>query len=289
MLKTFGKLNGAYSHKTESDMETLLNDPKVLTLESFQYDPLPWPARCRRIAERSFKNVGLSKTAFKEITFKNCAFEDCLFIGSVFEEVEFHGCSFKNCNLYKADFRRCYIDPNSFSFDKIYWITESNMGVGLYQALVENSADLRQTEFQIAADIRFKQWKRAQLSYDRKEGKITRFQELRRKFGSYMYEWTSGFGYRPFKFFLVTVALFGMVALGNYIFLRDQISVGVGNRTLSSLADSVFYSFSILTVLGFSSITPVSGVAKIAAVSEALAAIGWLGIYTSLVVKRFIR
>jgi hypothetical protein len=161
--------------------------------------------------------------------------------------------------------------------------------VGLYKTLVENSADLRQTEFQVAADIHFRRWKRSQLSFDRQDGNINQFQELYKKTSGYIYEWTSGFGYKPLRFFAVTIALFAIVTLGNYIFFRDQISIGSGNKTLSSVYDSIFYSFSILTVLGFSSITPVSAGAKIAAVSEALGAIGWLGIYTSLVVKRFVR
>jgi hypothetical protein len=87
MLEDFWILNGTFSHKTEPEMEKLLNDPAVPVLESFQYDPPAWPARCRRVAEKTFKNVGLSKTTFKEITFKKCVFEVQHLIRSNFTDV----------------------------------------------------------------------------------------------------------------------------------------------------------------------------------------------------------
>jgi hypothetical protein len=62
-----------------------------------------------------------------------------------------------------------------------------------------------------------------------------------------------------------------------------------GQGAHASFVDSVFYTFSVLTVLGFSSVTPSSDGAKILTVLEALASIGWLGIFTAVLVKRFLR
>ncbi len=56
-----------------------------------------------------------------------------------------------------------------------------------------------------------------------------------------------------------------------------------------TLSDGIFYTYSMLTALGFSTIVPDSGFVKILTVSEALIGIGWLGVFTSLLVKRFIR
>jgi hypothetical protein len=287
MLDDFKKLNGDIQELTEVTLLPLIQG--TAKLESFQYNPAEWPASSRKLSDKVFCNVGLSKTTFKAMTFKNCFFEDCLFIGSTFDQVEFHRCTFKDCNFYKADFNRCYIDPSSFKFHDAYKASDSNMGVSLFQGLLENSSVMHQAQFGMTADIRFRQWKRAQLSYDGKIGKIGRWKMVYDWLSSLVYEYTSGFGYKPLRFFGFTVLLFAIVSVGNFVFLRHQITVGSGPNTLSSFSDAVFYSFSILTVLGFSSITPTSGAAKIVAVSEALAAIGWLSIYTSLVVKRFVR
>ena len=112
---------------------------------------------------------------------------------------------------------------------------------------------------------------------------------------SITHEGLTGFGYRPLRFFIWTLALFFAISCLNYFLIGDAMQV-VGNAAAASGAnphasfiDSVFYTFSVLTVLGFSSVTPASDWAKILTIFETLASIGWLGIFTAVLVKRFLR
>src|SRR3546814_10439842 len=89
-----------------------------------------------------------------------------------------------------------------------------------------------------------------------------------------MHEALTGFGYRPMRFFIWTLALFFAVSYLNYVLIGDTIQVAGATGTWvardagaavmrgapahASYVDSVFYSFSVLTVLGFSSVTPSS-------------------------------
>jgi hypothetical protein len=175
-------------------------------------------------------------------------------------------------------------------FDKTYKTTAANVAVNLYQALLENSYHINQFDFVMEADIRLRRWKRAQLTHDRETNRISSQEAKWRFTKSVFYEHVAGFGYKPQRFFISTIALFLLISVINYYILSGAISNTNGDSLkVTSFVDSVFYSFSILTVLGFSSIVPTTSVAKLITVAEALISIGWLGIYTSLLVKRFIR
>src|SRR5262249_22001753 len=135
-------------------------------LRNVLYEPAEWPTGLRRITNRTFKNVSLSKKVISAVTFRGCHFEDCLFIGTTFDDVHFHKCSFINCNFFKTEIIDCYFDPKSVRFNRSYKKTAANIGVQFFQQLLENSSRTRQPFFEIDADIRFRQWKRAQLRYD---------------------------------------------------------------------------------------------------------------------------
>jgi hypothetical protein len=75
----------------------------------------------------------------------------------------------------------------------------------------------------------------------------------------------------------------------NHLTISGSLTHSAFNGPSHSFVDSVFYTFSVLTVLGFSMVTPETAFAKIWTVIQALAAVGWLGIFTSILVKRFIR
>ena len=210
-----------------------------------------------------------------------------MFIGTHLIEVEFHQCKFKNCALYKAEVSRCYIDPETFTFDDKYRERGANIALQTYHALLANSAEMNQADFRADADFRFRQWMRAQLEHDNKDGKITTRQKRWRYFKSVLYEYLCGFGYRPVRFLCWTIAIFLAISGINHVFLREDLLIA--DAKVSSFADSIFYSFSVLTILGFSSITPSTDFAKLATVTEAFCAVGWLGLLTSILVKRFLR
>lgn len=287
MLSDFFKLNPPFE---VFDELKLVNHFKTShDLRSVLYQPDTWPRKPKQFKQMSFSNVSFSKTTFSEITFTECSFEDCLFIGAHFAKTDFHRCEFINCNFYKANFDTCYIDPGTIVFDKRYRRIAANVGVDTYQQLFENSSKARQTDFARIADFEFRRWKRWQLRFDQKAGKISRLDRVLKTGQSVLYEWSAGFGYKPWRFVIATILVFTAVSVLNMNTLPGALQHDgriIGHLTL---ADSIFYTYSMMTVLGFSTITPETNFAKLLAVSEALVGIGWLGIFTSLLVKRFIK
>lgn len=253
------------------------------------YEPDHWPSSIRSLNGVHFTNVSLSKTRISNVTFTECHFRDCLFIGTEFSQVEFHRCTFTDCNLHKARLNDCYLDPRTVFFDKSYRKSAANVALHIYHELYENAVNSRQYHWSAAADFSYRQWRRAQTAYDRRQGRLTGWQASVSIITSYVYEYTAGFGYRPIRFAATTLILFLFIALLNWLVLPGSLLINDRRNIEFSFVDSIFYSVSMLTGLGFSFITPVTSFAKLLAVAEAFLGIGWLGIYTALLVKRFIR
>jgi len=287
MLKNFFRLDNPVDIFDETALVAHFQHSR--DIRNVLYQPAEWPVAIRSLKNVNFTNVSLSKTQFSNVTFTECHFRDCLFIGAEFDHVEFHRCTFINCNPHKARFNDCYLDPRTISFDKSYRDFAANVVLHIYHELYENAVNSRQYHWSAAADFAFRQWRRAQTAYDYKQGRLTKWQALSSNIASYIYEYSAGFGHRPLRFILSTLACFGCISIVNSLALPG--SIAINGRTVEELTviDSIFYSVSMLTALGFSSITPVSAGAKLLAVAEAFLGIGWLGIYTALLVKRFIR
>jgi hypothetical protein len=285
MLQDFFKLNAPFNDVDEAQIASMLHPQTEVT--SSLYRPDVWPHQIPHVRGVRFNNFSLSKTIVRETTFTDCVFTDCLFIGSTFQSVQFHRCRFINSNFYKAAFQDCYLDPGSIVLDSAYRKTHANVGTELFQSLLEDSSRSRQADFAMRADIEFRRWKRWQLSYDEKQGKITRWHRHRQAFLSRAYEWLSGFGYKPLRFILWTIVIFIGFSVLNKFVLKGQLVVNGDVVQTISWIDSIFYTFSMMTVLGFSTVIPQTEAAKLLAVSEALIGVGWLGLFTSLLVKRF--
>jgi hypothetical protein len=192
MLKNFFALNAPFTKYDEAALTQHFTTSS--DLRSVLYEPPTWPFENTKLKEVTFCNVSLSKTKFERVTFTKCTFTDCLFIGCEFNDVEFHRCSFVNCNLYKAEFINCYIDPTTIVLDEAYKKTHANIGVGLFQRILDNSSDQHQPDFTRNADILFHQWKRAQLKHDARDGKITNRRAGWLRFKSYLYDKVAGYG-----------------------------------------------------------------------------------------------
>lgn len=287
MLKDFFKLDGKFSEMNERQLQQHLTNHSEI--RDALYRPDDWPQSLRSIKNTNFTNVSLSKTLLRETTFTNCKFENCLFIGTKFESVNFHNTRFKNCNFHKVDIVDCYFDPNSIELDKVYKSDAANIGVHLFQKLYENSSTTRQPFFEIEADIKFRQWKRSQLFFDHKTGRLSLYRLIGLWLRSILYEYVCGFGYRPARFAIATLICFFLFSTINWYAFKGGLSVNGQAAAAPSFLDSIFYTFSVMTVLGFSSIVPVLAKAKLITVLEALIGVGWMGIFTSLLVKRFLK
>ncbi len=250
---------------------------------------LPWEKEGIKISEVTFQNVSMKKLKLSRITFSQCIFKDCIFIGSQFEEVEFHECEFINCNFWKAKFERCYINPASIYLDKQYREIAANVGVSLYQSLLRNYLNAGQDKHYAIADIEFRRWSRYQWKYEIKEGKIAYWRGYLRVLSSWGSDVFAGYGYKPFRFAMTTIVLFVMISTLNHFVIGSDLLVNGQRPQSMSFVDSIYYSFSVLTVLGFSMIVPDSQFAKLLTVFEAFGAIAWLAVFTAVLVKRFFR
>ena len=223
VLESFSDLNGdseVFDHvMIEAHFKTSDH------LKSVQFWPEDWPTSLTKMSNRHFNNVNLSKTKFTRVTFKECTFEDCLFVGTQFIEVEFHRCSFINCNFYKTSFEKCYLDPKVILIDKVYKSTQSNVFVTLFQRLLDNSAALHQADFAATADIRFRQWKRAQINFELEKGHITKYSAFFQRWRSRIYEVFAVFGYKPTRFMAWTIVLFFIISFLNGFFLGESLGV----------------------------------------------------------------
>lgn len=271
-----------------------VNDPKPSMspddlVSNIVFEPGLWTPPNRKIRGVTFRDVAFSKTTMKQLTFTDCRFEDCLFLGTHMSEVEFHGCDFVNCNFWKVRLEKVYLRPDKIVLEERFQVEAANVGISIFQAMLSNFAEERQDHFYMLADIRFRRWKRYQIAHELRRKNITPSEAKWQRFSSIVYEALAGFGYRPLRFFLWTIALFFAISGLNYYVIGDAIQVGNAPADHASFVDAIYYSFSVLTVLGFSSVLPVTGLAKILTVFEALASIGWLGIFTSVLVKRFLR
>ncbi len=287
MLSDFFKLDTPFKEFDKKNLEEHFKVSK--DLRSVLYRPDEFPSSIKYLKSVTFKNVSLSKTTIRKITFRACEFEDCLFIGTIFYNVEFHRCKFINCNFNKSIFNSCYINPNTIHFDKKYRSNAANVGVYTFQQLYENSSKLRQSDFEMSADFEFRRWKRWQLRYDQEQGKIKRCQLVLMQFTSLLYEYLTGFGYKPSRFIVTTFAFFTSISLLNMYLLPGGITYNDLLIDQMNFIDAIFYTYSLMTTIGFSTIIPETEIAKILAVLEALIGIGWLGIFTSLLVKKFLK
>jgi hypothetical protein len=251
--------------------------------------PARWPKQLTKNKHKTFENVSFSKTCVSKVTFNKCCFKDCLFIGTTFDNVEFHSCKFLNCNFFKTQIENCYLDPKSVKFDKKYKKCASNIGVHIYQQILENSAKSRQSEHERIADIRFRQWKRAQLDYDLNDDKVSQVEYYWKKTSSIIYEYSCGFGYRPGNLIITTIILFLTISVLNMWIMNNGLQINDEIVSQLTFTDSIFYSFSLLTSLGFSTVIPVTATTKIFAVAEALIGIGWLSLFTTVLVRRFLK
>ncbi|TAD87919.1 MAG: hypothetical protein EAZ99_15635 [Alphaproteobacteria bacterium] len=245
-----------------------------------------------KIENYFFKKVQFNSSEFKKVTFKSCKFEDCLFVNAHFISVEFHDVEFKNCNLWKASFEKCYVDPKIFKFDSVFERDAPNIALTLYHALLKNSREECQMERARNSDLEFKRWMHLNEIYEvsRDGPRTNALSKLLRlyKWKYHFLRFFSNHGYGPGRLLIWTTVLFGAVSWLNYFVIGSDLSIS-GNRVDSiSFIDALYYTFSILTLLGFSFIVPDSTCAKILTIFEALCSVGWLGYLQACFVKRYL-
>lgn len=290
MLKDFFKLNSDFKVvKTEDELIELLQYAD--SIKNILYEPETFePKRPQnRLSHKTFTNVSFSKTNFERIEFKKCKFVDCLFIGTRFVSCEFHDCQFDGCNPYKVSFEHTYIDPKVFE-NKLNPKKHSNIGVRLFQQLLENSVKCQQPEYAQTARYLFNKWLRYQHAYEFLDKHIGFWEYSRKWIPSFLYDVLAGYGIRLFPFFRLTVILLFLITIANYLFWPHfGMSKAMPVDQLGSWVMSFYYSIVTMTTLGYGDITPSTTAGMFAASLEALLGLMWLSLLASIVVKRVLK
>ena len=136
-----------------------------------------------KIEKKKFCDCSFKNTKFENIYFDSCEFESCLFMSTTFYNCKFISCYFTNVNTLNIKFIDTYIDPKSFISAipsknfiqrvKVYAKRKqndvienfANIGVQLFQALLDNCKERSQLFFSLEAEYQFRRWDRTLHEY----------------------------------------------------------------------------------------------------------------------------
>lgn len=273
-----------YEHLSRSDhlCDTIFS-PDTLEIES--------KGKVTRIKNKVFERVSFAKTDIIGIIFRDCKFKDCLFMGTNFLNCEFHKCKFIRSNMHKCSFRDTYISPSSFK-KALNKKKHQNIGVHLYQALMNNFKDSDQPDLEAEARFLFLRWKRYQRIYEARvlwsKSKIESIKEITVAFFSFLWEKLFGSGIKMRYFVLTFVTFVSLVTCGNYLF-RDCLGIRNGEVPVTTFTDSFYFSIVTLTTLGFGDITPTKDLGKIIVALEGMSGFILFAILASMLFRRIAR
>lgn len=260
MLTNFFKLNEPYTTiKTQIEFNDLLKISKSLINILYEPDELKPDGEHPKlkIKDTSFQNASFSKTKLEEIIFINCKFEDCLFIGCEIVNCEFHNCNFINTNTHKISIKDTYVNPENFS-NCIKKIENSNIGVHLFQQLLNNSNDSGQSKFSRTAEYHFKRWQdKLTLNkfWNKKPYKISFWKFLWNYPFRWLFRYSFGYGLRLRNFvftFLIVFLSFFFINQSNwksYDLAKKDIAINVFCKDSSNISSNVYYTLDATTKL----------------------------------------
>jgi hypothetical protein len=287
MLNDFFNLNPGFKVvKTEDELLDLLTCADAISDIEYAPDSLAPIRPKNKLKGKTFTNVSFSKTELRGITFTKCTFIDCLFIGTKFISCEFHGCRFEHCNPYKASFLDTYINPEVFVgiLDRK---KHSNIGVGLFQQLMENSFKRQEPEHAQTAQYHFRKWLRFQHTYEYFHGEIGFWPYIRKWLPSFLYDHLAGYGIRVAPFLWLTAGwLLMMTAFNRLYWEQFDMSISACPGGIKAWVMSFYYTVVTMTTLGYGDIVPRSNAGMVAASAEALLGLLWLSLLASIVIKK---
>lgn len=272
----FFKLRPPYSELSSGeDFWKAAAGKQPAIIEGFLYRPnkleSPEPPKKWIVRNKTFRNVSFSKTQLMFLEFSECLFEECLFIGSVISDCRFNDCAFVRCNFYRVQFDRCFVDPSAFSRCQNPK-KHSNIGVGLYQELLQNSRQQAQPDFTAEAQYQFSRWKRF-LLWDELTGSnfscSRKIRTLLLIFLSWLFEKTTGSGVRFLNLAVTSALLIFFTTLTNYIF-RYSLGLELDEKPIETMSQAFYFSTIVMTTLGFGDITPSTEIGRVVVSFQAI-------------------
>lgn len=165
MLANFFELPGQPARIDQAEFLRLVAAPGQIRSKIYVPSTLVGPEFPKhRVIGCDFVEVSFTSTSIERFEFTDCTFTSCLFIGTIFKDCRFAGCLFIDCNTYRIEFIGVHVDPLSFE-QCLNPERHQNIGVHLYQELLNNSRRQSQPDFAQDALFRFRQWLRFQSIY----------------------------------------------------------------------------------------------------------------------------
>ncbi|MEA3250595.1 MAG: ion channel [Pseudomonadota bacterium] len=216
-------------------------------------------------ADKRFEDVSFKDTDFLRVSFVRCKFYRCLFASASFKDCQFVDCEFFETNTSKLRVSQCLFDPKNFD-ENFDLIGDTNIAIDLYHALYKNASEEHQPEHAIESLYRMKRAESAHLASRRKRGKITQWQYLTGFFGHWIYDFVSGYGFRPSRVVRLLFLVIGFFSALN--FFLDAYIVGSSNSL--GVIDSIYFTVVTITTLGFGDITPLTPIGRLFVTFQAL-------------------
>ena len=275
-----------YEHLKRSDhLKFTIFTPDMLTRSD--------PNFPQKIEGKTFEKVSFSKTKVIGLIFTNCVFRECQFIGATLEGCEFHRCQFVKTNTYKISIVATYLDPLSFS-SCLHWRKHQNIGVHLYQALMNNSRDEEQIEFERDAQFLFFRWKRYQDGYTFRKSwsAATKRHDYihAAKSGSKVlrrlgWEKLFGCGIRISYFLRTLIVTLVLATIYNYTY-RIELGLKSGENIISTWSEALYFTTVSLTTLGYGDITPTTAFGQISASCQRIVGFALFALVASMLLRR---
>lgn len=231
-----------------------------------------------------FESVSFKDTDFKNIRFVRCEFRQCLFAGASFSDCEFIDCRFLKTNTSKLRIHRTLLSPVDFkdNFDLIY---DTNIAIGLYQALYKNASDEHQSEHAIESLYQMERAKNAHLDSQKKREVITNVDYIKGKISHWFYNFVTGYGLRPLRVVRLLFIVLGLFSALNYL-LDDLI---FGESSNLSFVESIYFTVVTITTLGYGDMVPLTIAGKIFITFQALAGFVVMSLFLAAVVNIALR
>ncbi|SFT01869.1 Pentapeptide repeat-containing protein [Sulfitobacter marinus] len=261
------------------------------TLKDLLYRPeklvSPKPPAKWMVRNKTFINVSFSKTQIQYIEFTDCNFEDCLFIGSIITDCRFNNCEFDWCNFFRAEFKNCYVDPKVFERCNDS-VKHPNVGMSLYQELLNNSRQEGQPDFALEAQYQFKRWQRylkwEQLK-DSDAGFLKRGLLLAAIMKAKILEITTGSGTRLFNFSVTAASLLIFLTVINHTFAQC-FGLMIDKEPVVDWSEAFYFSTIVVTSLGFGDITPTTVSGHVVIAFEAIVGFVTLATLVSMLFRK---
>jgi hypothetical protein len=262
-----------------------------LEQENFWRDLLYYPERFQSanrhpvvLSGKVFERISFKDTDFKNIRFLRCQFKQCLFAGASLIDCEFIDCRFVETNTSKLRVTRCLLDPDNFK-DNFDLISDTNIAIGLYQALYKNASDEHQPEHAIESLYQMERAKHAHLDSQRKREVITIREYLKGKTRHWVYDFVTGYGLRPLRVVRLLFIVVGIFSTLN--FLLDSLVFGENSNL--SVVDSIYFTVVTITTLGFGDIVPLTTMGKVFITFQALFGFVVISLFLSAIVNIALR